>query len=73
MIELKGYDLNSVEFLREYREIICFSVINRGLLWYNTLSEEQLTELDVWYKAWLNITTTKVIPQEPKWLNEEVK
>ena len=68
MTEFKGYDLNNVEFLRQYREHRCFSIINRGLLWYNTLSEEQLLELDVWYKAWLQVTTTKIIPQEPVWL-----
>ena len=68
MIEFKGFDLNNPEFLREYREIVCFSVINRGLLWYDTLTEEQVEELRTWYNEWLNVTRTKIIPQPPSWL-----
>lgn len=54
--------------LRKQREEECFSIINRGQLWYNTLTDWQLKELDEWYKAWLNITDTKIIPESPTWL-----
>lgn len=54
--------------LREQREIECFSIINRGQLWYNSLTEEQLAELQVWYKAWLDVTETKVVPEKLEWL-----
>lgn len=54
--------------LRRQREAECFSVINRGYLWYSRLSEQQLSELSVWYNAWLNVTETLEIPQKPSWL-----
>lgn len=55
-------------YLRHLREIYCFSVINRGKLWYDNLTEEQTLELDKWYKDWLNVTETKVIPEKPEWI-----
>lgn len=36
--------------LRRRRIGECFSVINRGQLWYNTLTEEQKQELQIWYQ-----------------------
>lgn len=54
--------------LRELREKKCFAIINRGSLWYETLTEEQVTELREWYSAWLNVTETFKIPHKPKWL-----
>ena len=54
--------------LRALRETDCFEVINRSTLWYNTLTEEQKTELDAWYHAWLDVTETLVIPEKPSWL-----
>ena len=54
--------------LRERREIECFSIINRGQLWYNLLNAEQYAELNDWYKKWLDVTETKVIPVRPGWL-----
>ena len=54
--------------LRAQRSEECFSIINRGYLWYRQLSEEQVAELDKWYKAWLDVTKTLEIPQKPKWL-----
>ena len=53
---------------RQRREKECFSVINRGQLWYEGISLSQLLELRQWYKAWLNVTTTLVAPEKPKWL-----
>lgn len=57
-----------IEQLREQREIECFSIINRGQLWYNTLTTEQVNELNNWYRAWLDVTETKIVPTKPSWL-----
>ena len=54
--------------LREMREKECFPIINRGMLWYNTLTEDQVTELGQWYQAWLDVTDTLVIPVMPEWI-----
>lgn len=54
--------------LRKLREIECFSIINRGFMWYLSLSEEQKAELQSWYKAWLDVTETEQIPKKPTWL-----
>lgn len=56
------------ERVRNLRELQCFPIINRGTLWYNTLSSKQMQELDQWYKAWLDVTKTKQIPVKPSWL-----
>lgn len=55
--------------LRRRREEECFSVINRGALWYDRLTEAQKAELDEWYDAWLKVTETKEVPKTPDWLN----
>lgn len=57
--------------LRKLREEKCFAIINRGSLWYETLTEEQVTELREWYSAWLDVTITFKIPTKPKWLMEK--
>lgn len=58
--------------LRRLREIECFSVINRGELWYNTLTSSQKTELNEWYKLWLdlpnNYNQNTKIPKKPEWI-----
>lgn len=59
--------------LRQRREEECFSIINRGKLWYNTLTSEQLGELNSWYRKWLDITETCIIPQRPNWIDGKVK
>lgn len=56
------------EYLRSLRDTECFSIINRGLLWYNKLTEDQVSELDLWYAAWLSVTNTLTIPVKPIWL-----
>ena len=53
---------------RQWRQTECFPVINRGRLWYDTLTEEQLSELKTWYRAWLDGTNTQTIPEKPEWL-----
>lgn len=54
--------------LRCRREDECFSIINRGRLWYNTLTEEQIAELQVWYQAWLDAPNTLQEPIKPNWI-----
>ena len=54
--------------LREMREKECFKIINRGILWYNTLTEDQVAELGQWYQAWLDVTDTLVVPTTPEWI-----
>lgn len=55
--------------IRVLRDEICFPIINRGELWYNTLADWQIEELNNWYRAWLDAPETKVIPEKPTWLN----
>lgn len=54
--------------LRQQREVECFPIINRGQLWYDTLTSEQRTDLQSFYRAWLDVTETKVVPTKPSWL-----
>lgn len=54
--------------LRQRRETECFSVINRGQLWYGTLTESKTQELQGWYQAWLDVTETGQVPERPVWL-----
>ena len=56
------------ETLRQRRQTECFTFVNRGQLWYATLSIKQLAELTAWYTAWLKVTETKTIPERPTWL-----
>lgn len=53
---------------RVRREAECFSVINRGKLWYDTLTAPQRKELRLWYQAWLDGTETLTVPERPAWL-----
>lgn len=57
------------ESLRKKRCEECFTIINRGKLWYERLTSEQIGELKEWYQAWLDVTKTLVIPVAPNWLN----
>lgn len=54
--------------LRTQREQECFPIVNRGQLWYETLTDKQKTELANWYNAWLDVTETLIIPKKLKWL-----
>ena len=62
-------DKNEKEILRIRRLRECFPIINRGDMWYATLSEEQKEELRLWYQAWLDVTETKIVPEMPAWLS----
>lgn len=57
-----------IDNLRVQREDECFPIINRGQLWYDNLSDDQLQELNEWYRAWLDVTETKTVPIKPSWL-----
>lgn len=69
--EAKSKELTNnhqLDDLRLQRETECFPIINRGQLWYESLSEKQVAELQLWYQAWLDVTETLVIPERPVWL-----
>ena len=55
--------------LRQRREAECFSVVNRGWIWYSTLTLSQWRELRSWYLAWLNVTETRSPPERPLWID----
>ena len=57
--------LNEQNIIRQHREEKCFSIINRGQPWYNTLSTEQIVEIQTWYQAWLDAPQTFVEPETP--------
>ena len=65
---LECENTNKLRQLRAQRETECFPVINRGALWYNTLTEEQISELDKWYHAWLDVTETMTPPDMLEWV-----
>lgn len=54
--------------LRRQREAECFPIINRGQLWYANLTTIQYEELQTWYKSWLDVTETLIVPIKPSWL-----
>ena len=54
--------------LRTQRAKICFPYINRGALWYENLTDEQREELKLWYRKWLDVTESKIVPDTPTWL-----
>ena len=56
--------------LREQREAECFSVVNRGWIWYSTLTLAQWRELRTWYMAWLKVTETLTVPERPSWVDD---
>lgn len=68
--------LNRLELqkqLRIKRAKKCFPVINRGKLWYDKLSYEQLMELSDWYECWLNCTETLIAPDDLDWVNKQIE
>ena len=64
---------NKAESLRIERKRVCFPVINRGKLWYDMLSTEQLSELKKWYRDWLDAPQTLKYPEAPAWLNDKLE
>ncbi len=64
--EKEQIELNKI---RQRRSVECFSVINRGMLWYEKLSAEQKEELLAWYEAWLDAPATKICPERLEWVD----
>lgn len=58
------------EEVRYNREQKCFPIINRGKLWYDKLTDEQLKELGEWYEAWLNAPETMIEPADLEWIKQ---
>lgn len=56
--------------LRARREKECFTIINRGQMWYEMLDEMQKQDLRDWYRQWLDVTVTQVVPNKPYWLKD---
>lgn len=54
--------------IRFRRDEECFPVINRGGIWYDTLTKAEKDELLEWYQAWLDAPETGIIPEKPSWL-----
>ena len=55
--------------LRRRRAAECFPIVNRGELWYDKLTEEQKSELSVWYEMWLDAPQTLSAPAAPSWID----
>ena len=66
--ETPKVEVDELAELRYQRDIECFPIINRGILWYDTLTNVQKEELKVWYQAWLDVTETKTIPEKPDFI-----
>lgn len=59
------------ENLRALRQKECFDKIDtKSRLWWDNLTKEQYEELNTWYKAWLDVTTTKTVPELPEVLKK---
>lgn len=61
--------------LRSTREQECFAVINQIYIvdgvaksWFDTLTEEQQAEANIWVQAWRDVTETLVAPTKPSWM-----
>lgn len=63
-------DAAELAVIRQRRETECFAYINRGVLWYGLLTDEQKTELADWYLSWLDAPETRTIPAPPVWLDK---
>lgn len=69
VIEIEVVVKTQIELLQEQRQLECFEVLeSKSKLWYDNLTEVQYNELNSWYKAWLNVTDTLVVPTKPTWL-----
>lgn len=57
--------------LRARRKEECFDLIDtKSKLWWDNLDPAMYTEISNWYHAWLDVTTTKQIPELPKIFNK---
>lgn len=58
--------------IRRRRVSECFSVINRGKLWYDRLTVAKEIELTDWYNAWLDAPETLTVPERPTWIDNKI-
>lgn len=64
----KLIEIDYVSLYRKNREKECFPIINRGNAWYNSLTQWEKDDLQRWYKEWLDVTETLIVPSKPIWL-----
>ena len=62
-----------IDDIRKRRESECFPIINRSESWKRRLTQEQRTELELWYQGWLDAPETGKIPVTPQWINNKTK
>lgn len=60
------------EYYRLAREKYCYPIVNRGKLWYDRLLPSQVSELNEWYEAWLDVTETHQLPADLAWFNDKL-
>ena len=58
----------AIERIRMRRVAECFAIIDRGRLWYESLTPEQLAELAAWRETWLTAPETGMAPERPAWI-----
>lgn len=63
---------NPADTIRKERAKICFPIVNRGKLWYDCLTLEQLSDLRKWYWEWLDAPETLTYPIMPEWLEDKL-
>lgn len=64
-----------LDYIRRKRAFECFRIVNRGPVWYNTLTESQKQDIQNWYDAWLALPNREDLnidspqyPTPPSWL-----
>ena len=57
-----------VKELRLRREKECFAIVNRGSLYFEQFTPEQMSQIRDWYNSWLEVTKTKAIPEKPNFI-----
>lgn len=66
---VRNPEIDVAQQLRQERVDVCFPIVNRGKLWYDSLSDEKLAQLQTWYLQWLDAPQTKIRPKDLEWLN----
>lgn len=67
-VDLDIPEVDELAELRYKREVECFSILDKCPFWYERFTDEQKEELKVWYKAWLDVTETKIVPEKPDFI-----
>ena len=62
----------STETLRNRRKSECFEIANRNFF-FDEATAEDLSEIKIWYTAWLNVTVSPyAIPEIPKYIKDRI-